>query len=114
MPRMIYIVSIAATIACTACHSEPNNPDTSEATIASETGKPVALPTDVLLVTKPLIGGELYSKADFDSPTLTHFDTSQQIQLLDTTDVLFMKARLDKNSETFTGYISKAILPEQP
>ncbi|NDK56799.1 hypothetical protein GWO68_12800 [Pontibacter sp. BT213] len=100
-------------MACTACQTEIEKQDTSEATIASETGMPPVLPADVLYVTKPLIKGELYSKPDFDSPTLAHFDTSQQIQLLDTTGTLFLKARIDKNAESITGYISKAIVPEQ-
>lgn len=113
MQKLTYVVSIALSIACTACQTEVKKQDTSEATIASETGMPPALPADVLSVTKPLIGGELYSKPDFDSPTLAYFDTAQQIQLLDTTGVMFLKARIDKNAETFTGYISKAIVPEQ-
>lgn len=114
MHRLISILPIALILAGTACQSNTEKQDTSEATIATETGMPPVLPADVLSVTKPLIGGELYSKPDFDSPTLAHFDTAQQIQLLDTTGVMFLKVRIDKNAETFTGYISKAIIPEQP
>ena len=113
MQKLTYVVSIAVSIVCTACQTEVEKQDTSEATIASETGVPATMPADVLSVTKPLISGELYSKPDFDSPTLTRFDTTQQIQLLDTADTMFIKARIDKDAENFTGYVSKAILPEQ-
>jgi hypothetical protein len=110
MQKLANALIIAATIVCQACQSDGEQQNTSEATIA---GEPVQLPDDVLSVTKPLIGGILYSEPDFNSPTITHFDTAQQVQLLDTADALFIKVRLSKNAETYTGYISKAILPEQ-
>ncbi|WP_162428359.1 SH3 domain-containing protein [Pontibacter pudoricolor] len=113
MQKLANALIIAATIVCQACQPDGEAQNISEATIASEAGKPTPLPDDVLSVTKPLIGGILYSEPDFNSPTIAHFDTAQQVQLLDTTDALFVKVRLSKNAETYTGYISKAILPEQ-
>jgi hypothetical protein len=110
MQRLIGVLQIAILLAGAACQTNTEEQDTAEETISSEAG---TLPADVLSVTKPLINGQLYSKPDFDSPALAHFDTAQQIQLLDTTGMLFLRARIDKNKETFTGYISKAIIPEQ-
>ena len=113
MRKLIALLSITATIVCTACQTENRHQDTSEATIASETGAALPQPADVVAVTKPLISGELFSNPDFSSAKLISFDTAQHIQLLDTSGALFMKARVTRNSETFTGYISKAIIPEQ-
>jgi hypothetical protein len=114
MQKLKFVLRIAATLSCIACQPETEKQDTSASGVASKNGKPVSLPADVLLLTKPLISGELYSNPDFGSPSVARFDTAQQIQLLDTTDGLFMKARIYKNTQTFTGYISKAILPEWP
>ncbi|HEY4649773.1 MAG TPA: hypothetical protein VIG72_00080 [Pontibacter sp.] len=115
MLKRIHLLGIAATIVCAACSSntKDDEADSSEATIASETGQAYALPADVLATAKPLIGGSLYSKPDFESSSLVRFDTTQLIQLLDTTNVLFFKARINRNQENYTGYISKAIIPEQ-
>ena len=113
MQKGANILLIVATIVCMACQPDGEQQNTSAATIAGENGASVSVPDDVLLVAKPLIAGELYSEPDFNSPTLTYFDTAQQVHLLDTSDALFVKVRLGKNAETYTGYISKAILPEQ-
>jgi len=72
------------------------------------------LPADVLLVTRPLINGQLYSRPSFEGTSLVHFDTTQQIQVLDTTsNAIFVKARIRKDTAAFTGYVSRAILPEK-
>jgi len=113
MRKLIALLSITVTIACNACQTESRHQDTSEATIASETGAPLP-PADVVAVTKPLISGELFSNPDFSSAKLVSFDTAQHIHILDTTGALFMKARVTRNSTSYTGYISKAIIPEQP
>lgn len=113
MQKLFNVLFIAVTIACIACQPDAGNQDAAEETIANEDSEPVSLPADVLAVTKPLIAGELYSEPDFNSPTLAYFDTAQQVHLLDTADALFVKVRIGKNAETYTGYISKAILPEQ-
>lgn len=89
--------------------------DTSEATIASETGtsnKSSKPASDVIAVSKALINGVLYESPSFESKPITQFDTSQELFLLDTTDIMFAKARLYKDSTEYTGYVSKAILPE--
>ncbi|MEJ8757807.1 hypothetical protein WG947_12410 [Pontibacter sp. H259] len=113
MQKLIAVVSIAATIGWAACQSETKPQGAGRGLIDSKTGAVVPTPADVLAVTKPLISGELFSNPDFSSTKLVYFDTAQHIQLLDTTGALFMKARITRNSETFTGYISKAIIPEQ-
>ena len=90
--------------------------DASEATIASETGvKDPAdtIPSDALAVTKALINGVMYEAPSFDANTITEFDTSQKLFVLDTTDIIFVRARILKDSTAYTGYISKAILPEK-
>ncbi|MCJ8165453.1 hypothetical protein MKJ04_11420 [Pontibacter sp. E15-1] len=88
--------------------------DDAEATIASETGIPAPLPKDILYVSKCLINGKLYARPSFDGTVLAYFDTSQQIYVIDTTQAVFVKARLLQDTSTQTGYIPKAILPERP
>ncbi|WP_235925827.1 hypothetical protein [Pontibacter burrus] len=111
MQKLIYLLGIMATIACIACSSDNSKPEPE--TIAAHEGGTYALPADVLATAKPLIGGSLYSEPDFESVSLMHFDTAQLIQLLDTSNVMFFKARIYRNKENYTGYISKAIIPEQ-
>ncbi|MBB6609901.1 hypothetical protein H7F15_02520 [Pontibacter sp. Tf4] len=113
MQKLICLLSLTATIACTACNNN-NQADADGTSAVAEAGEETyALPADVLTTAKPLIGGSLYSHPDFKSVSLVLFDTSQVIQLLDTSDALFFKARINRNHENYTGYISKAILPEQ-
>lgn len=87
--------------------------DSSEATMASETGTEAPLPPDVLFSIKPLIGGELYAKPDFQSPSIATFDTAQHIHVLDSTHTIFVQARIRKDTSYLTGYIPKTILPEK-
>ncbi|MHC2993789.1 hypothetical protein OB13_20220, partial [Pontibacter sp. HJ8] len=77
-----------------------------------ETGLPAALPADVIYATKPLISGEVYKTASFQGSSLTYFDTTQIIQVLDTADAVFVRARVQKDTAAYTGFVSKAILPE--
>lgn len=97
-----------------ACNSERGGieVDGSEATMASETGSPAPLGPDVMFATKPLIGGEVYKTASFQATSLVHFDTAQLIQVLDTSDAIFVKARVQRDTASYTGFVSKAILPE--
>lgn len=81
--------------------------------MASETGTEAPLPNDVLFATKPLIGGALYAKPDFKSPSVTTFDTSQNIYVLDSTHAIFVRARVRKDTAYLTGYVPKTILPEK-
>ncbi|MBF9251703.1 hypothetical protein I2I11_00185 [Pontibacter sp. 172403-2] len=86
----------------------------SAATDASEAGVAPPLPADVLLVTRSLINGQLYSRPSFEGMPLVHFDTTQLIQVLDTSsNAIFVKARIRKDTAAFTGYVSRAILPEE-
>lgn len=90
--------------------------DASDATIASETGSTVApdtVPADVIDVTKALINGVMYDEPNFESKQITRFDPTHKIYLLDTTGIMFAKARIYKDATTYTGYVSKAILPEK-
>lgn len=104
---------LLGTVACRENNRANLEEDGSEATVASETGKAPPLPADVLIVAKPLISGQLYSKPNFESASIASFDTTQQIYILDTTDAIFVKARIRKDTSSFTGYVSRAILPEQ-
>ncbi|QCR25124.1 hypothetical protein C1N53_16510 [Pontibacter sp. SGAir0037] len=70
------------------------------------------VPADVMFTTKPLISGDLYNQPSFESTSLVRFDASQEIQVLDTTDAIFIKARIAKDTTEITGFIAKAILPE--
>lgn len=83
------------------------------ATVASETGRRIPLPDDVMYATKPLIGGQVYSHPDFRSQTVAYFDTSQQIHVLDASDAMFVKARIQQDTSSYTGYVTKTILPER-
>jgi hypothetical protein len=81
--------------------------------MANRTDSKTPLPADVLLVTKPLISGQLYEKPSFESPTVISFDTSQVIQVLDTTHNIFVKARIRRDTTSRVGYVPKTILPEK-
>jgi len=108
-------VLVALTLAVS-CNQNRNAAEhiSSDATDASEAGITPPLPADVLLVTRPLINGQLYSRPSFEGMPLVHFDTTQQIQVLDTAShAIFVKARIRKDTAAFTGYVSKAILPEE-
>ena len=114
--RKILVSGIFALLLCVvSCREggrETIEQDSSEATVASETGEQAPLPADVIMVTKPLISGELYASPAFDSKTITSFDTSQQVQVLDTSHNIFVRARIRKDTISMTGYIPKTILPE--
>lgn len=114
MKTTLFTTLLAACIGLAACNSERGSIETdgSEATVASETGAAVPLGPDVIFATKPLIGGEVYRTASFQASSLVHFDTAQLIQVLDTSDVIFVKARVQRDTATYTGFVSKAILPE--
>lgn len=107
------IIILLATAACSDNKREAFEQDSSKATVASETGKETPLPDDVLLSTKPLIAGQLYEKPDFKSTALASFDTSQIIYVLDSSDAIFVQARIRKDTSLLTGYIPKTILPEK-
>ncbi|GAB3193980.1 hypothetical protein ABID22_000378 [Pontibacter aydingkolensis] len=114
--RILLLSGIIIVLLATACREnnrEAIEQDSSEATMASETGKETPLPSDVLFATKPLIGGELYSKPDFQSTPVASFDTSQSIHILDSTHAIFVHARIRKDTSILTGYIPKTILPEK-
>jgi hypothetical protein len=113
MQKLFLIITIVTLLPAWGCNNQEriNDSDGKEATIGSGTGKH-SLPVDVQSVTKSLISGKLYSEPDFSSPALTRFDTTQQIQVLDTDNNLFIKARIYKDTIAYTGYIPKAILPE--
>ncbi|MFT2007146.1 hypothetical protein ACMA1I_00590 [Pontibacter sp. 13R65] len=70
------------------------------------------LPADVISITKPLIGGQLYDEASFEGATITSFESSQDLQVIDTSDVIFTKVRVKKEEKEYVGFIPKAILPE--
>jgi hypothetical protein len=103
-----------AILAGTSCSKQRSNmeADGSEATVASETGAQVPLGPDVIYATKPLINGEVYKTASFQATSLMHFDTAQLIQVLDTSNAMFVKARIQRDTAAYTGFVSKAILPE--
>lgn len=77
----------------------------------SETATP--LPPDAIYATRPLVSGKLYSSPDFKASTVVYFDTAQEVYVLDTTNIMFAKARIRKDTTSHTGYIPKTILPER-
>ncbi|AKD05529.1 hypothetical protein PKOR_05025 [Pontibacter korlensis] len=87
--------------------------DGEQVTIASETGQPTPLPADVIYSAKPLINGRLYSKPNFEASSLAYFDTAQSIHILDTSNTMFVRARILQDTSSYTGYVPKTILPEQ-
>ncbi|MBC5992704.1 hypothetical protein [Pontibacter cellulosilyticus] len=114
--RILLLSGFFVIILAASCRENKRNAveqDASEATMASETGIDAPLPADVLFATRPLIGGELYAKPDFQSPSLTSFDTSQSIHVLDSTHAIFVHARIRKDTAVLTGYVPKTILPEK-
>jgi hypothetical protein len=114
MTRLTLVSLLCTILLSTACREGSRaEQDESEAIINSETGKLLTLPSDAVGVTKALINGILYKDPSFRANTITLFDTSQQLFLLDTTDIIFVKVRLMKDTTAYTGYVSKAILPEK-
>ncbi|WP_246000586.1 SH3 domain-containing protein [Pontibacter diazotrophicus] len=106
----IFIASVL--LACN--DSNRHNPEgDAEATVASEAGEPAPLPKDVIYASSPLISGNLYARPSFGGTIIAHFDTSQRLHIIDTTDNVFVKVRMQQDTSTHTGYISKIILPEQ-
>ncbi|TPE45313.1 hypothetical protein [Pontibacter mangrovi] len=106
-------LTFAAFLFCACSSNNGELQEQEKATVASETGQAMPLPADVLYSTKSLINGKLYSKPDFKASPLAYFDTSQSIQVLDTTHTLFAKARIRRDTVQYVGYVPKTILPEQ-
>lgn len=116
MKPALLIISLALALMSFSCSDSGRNADQDNAeaaTIANETGESVPLPRDVIYASKPLISGNLYARPSFGGTIIAHFDTSQQLHIIDTTDNVFVKVRLLQDTSTHTGYISKIILPEQ-
>jgi hypothetical protein len=105
-------LSALLTFACND-HNRFKAQDDAEATIANETGAQAPLPKDVIYTSSSLINGKLYARPSFDGTIISHFDTSQQLHIIDTSDNVFVKVRLQQDTALHTGYVSKAILPEQ-
>lgn len=109
------LLSLTLGILClSACSGEESEDHENEAAaIASETGSTPPLPPDVLYAAKPLISGKLYSQPNFKASSTAYFDTSQQINVLDTAHTMFVKARIRQDTAVLTGYVPKTILPER-
>ena len=115
MNRLFAFVFLTVMLLASSCsdRSELAGHDDAEATIANESGTPAPLPKDVLYASRALISGKLYARPNFEGTVLAHFDTSQQLHIIDTTDNIFVKARLPHDTSSQTGYIPRAILPER-
>jgi hypothetical protein len=111
MKTLSTLCTFAVLTVFSACNTERSGIETdgSDVTVASETG---SLAADVLYATRPLIGGDVYKSASFQATSLIHFDTTQLIQVLDTTDAVFVRARVQRDTAAYTGFVPKAILPE--
>lgn len=108
-----FFALLLCVVSCREGGRETIEQDTSEATVANETGEQAPLPADVIMVTKSLISGKLYASPAFESKAITSFDTSQQIQVLDTSHSIFVRAQIRRDTISMTGYIPKTILPEE-
>lgn len=115
MRSVIAFTAFAALLVAFSCNDSSHSvgQDNAEATIASETGTPAPLPNDVIYSSRALISGKLYARPSFDGTVLAHFDTSQQLHIIDTAGDIFVKVRLLHDTSSQTGYIPRAILPEQ-
>lgn len=115
MKSALSFISFATTLLLFSCNDSERytEQDNAEATIATEAGEPAPLPRDVIYASRPLISGKLYARPSFGGTIIAHFDTSQQLHIIDTTDNVFVKVRMLQDTSTHTGYISKIILPEQ-
>ena len=116
MKPALSFISLATVLLSFSCSdngrdAEQNN--TEEATITSKAEEQAPLPIDVIYAARPLISGSLYARPSFAGTIIAHFDTSQQLHIIDTTDNVFVKVRMLQDTSTHTGYISKVILPEQ-
>lgn len=108
-----FILIIINLWACTGENTNKRAAKFGDASEASTSDNSTELAPDVLVATKPLIGGQLYRGPSFESPTLANFDTSQLIQVLDTTHNIFVRARIRRDTVTMTGYVARTILPEK-
>ncbi len=107
---MLYMAFMLLAAACNQKTGKAEN-NRLNTVAAPEASEPVA--ADVLLVTHSPISGQLYSQPSPSGVPLIRFDTTQRIQVLDTTsDGVFAKARIRRDTTTLTGYIYKTILPE--
>ena len=108
------LVTLTMAVGCNRNEDTAEENHYSDAAAAGEADNVMPLTADVLLVTRALINGQLYSQPSFEGVPLARFDTAQQIHVLDTTsDIIFVKARIRKDTVVLTGYVSKAILPEE-
>lgn len=108
--QLFFLASVL--LSCNGSNHQSGQED-AETTIANETGAPAPLPKDVIYASSPLISGNLYARPSFGGTIIAHFDTSQRLHIIDTTDNVFVKVRMIQDTSTHTGYISKIILPEQ-
>ncbi|PRY04632.1 hypothetical protein CLV24_13438 [Pontibacter ummariensis] len=107
---LLFVVPLTIT-SCGANNDAVDEAEMASTPVAEE--ESVRLPADVLYATKPLINGKLYNHPDFDSKVVAYFDTAQQIQVLDASDNVFVRARLQQDTSLQIGYLPKAILPER-
>lgn len=115
MKRTLPLISLVTVFLAFSCNSSDHytEQDNAEATVTDEAGEPAPLPKDVLYASKPLVSGKIYARPSFGGTILAHFDTSQQLHIIDTTGTVFVKVRMLQDTSTHTGYMSRIILPEQ-
>jgi len=111
--KKLLLITLAPLCLCTCTGKDDYANEEEQATIASEMGLPLPLPPDIIYAAKPLIHGKLYSQPDFEAIPIAYFDTTQQIYVLDTSNTMFVKARIRQDTVQYTGYVPKTILPEQ-
>ncbi|MCX2741251.1 hypothetical protein [Pontibacter anaerobius] len=110
--KNLYLITLAV-FCLSACSGSGDYAHEEEATVASETGQPAPLPADVIYVARPLISGKLYSQPDFEAGAIAYFDTTQRIFVLDTSNAMFVKARIRQDTSQHTGFVPKTILPDR-
>ncbi|WP_175537481.1 hypothetical protein [Pontibacter akesuensis] len=107
------LLLVLALLLLGACSGDSTGTNTQEQVDNARIDQAPPLPPDAIYATRPLVSGKLYSRPDFKASTVVYFDTSQQVYILDTANVMFAKARMRKDTTSHTGYIPKTILPER-
>ena len=80
---------------------------------AREDGRSSARNTKAPVARTSAVECILYDGMDKSSPQLTTIDSGAQVQVLDSINVYFVKARVSKDGKVLTGYMYRTCFPKE-
>lgn len=106
--------ALAAFFYLTACQPSETRQEAGGIPEAATPANPPApvLPPDVVWLGYTSEETKLLSDADFGAPTILTIDPLSTIEVLDTTNFFFVKARINSKGQDVTGFIDKVYLSE--